>query len=189
MKNKIFNITILTITILMFMQVTLLAVNTLKINLEADKDNIKIGEEVKVTVSWKQGMQAADFYLIYDSDKLEFIEADISDDFINNKNKGQLRTAWFSMDDTDKTQIEYTFKAKKSGTVNLKTSTESGGFATGELRSPRNYKEANLTIEISNTPIMNIFKVIGIIIGVVIVFILIRIIINIRIEKSKKKFR
>lgn len=189
MKNKVLKITILTLIIIMFMQVSLLAVNTLKLDLTTNNSKINVSEQIKVKVSWNQGMQAADFYLIYDSDKLEFIEADISDDFINNKNKGQLRTAWFSMDDTDKTQIEYTFKAKKSGTVNLKTSTESGGFATGELRSPRNYKEANLTIEISNTPIMNIFKVMGIIIGAIIIFILIRIIINIKIEKSKKKFR
>lgn len=189
MKNKVLKITILTLIIIMFMQVSLLAVNTLKLDLTTSESKIKVGEKVKIKVSWNQGMQAADFYLIYDSKRLEFIEADISNDYINNKNAGQLRTAWFSMDDTDKTQIEYTFKAKKSGTVNLETNSESGGFATGELRTPRNYKEANLTIEISSNPISNVFKAIGIIIGIIVALILIRIIINIRIEKSKKKFR
>lgn len=187
MKNKIFKITILVIIILMFMQVSLLAANTLKINLKADKDNIKVGEEVKVTVSWKQGMQAVDFYLKYNSKKLEFVEADIEDDYINSED-GKVKTAWFSMDDTDKTQIEYTFKAKKAGTVDISTKVN-GGFATGNLQIPNKYEEGNVTIEIANTSIMNIVKVIGIIIGVGIAFILIRIILNIRIKKSKKKFR
>ena len=186
MKSKILKITILTLMIIMFMQISSFA-SILKINLEADKENVKIGEEVKVTVSWNQGMQAADFYLIYDSKKLEFVEADIEDDYINAE-EGNIKTAWFSMDDTDKTQIEYTFKPKKAGKVEIETKVN-GGFATGNLQIPNKYEEGNLTIEISQSPVMNALKIIAIVIGVVIVFVLIIIVTNIRIEKSRKKLR
>ena len=175
---------------MMLIQVSLLAaVSTLKLDLTANKTKIKIGQEIKIKVSWNYGMQAADFYLDYDSEKLEFIKADISEDYINIKEKNQIRTAWFSMDNTDKTEIEYTFKAKKSGTVNISTNSESGGFATGELIRPINYKDANIVIEISNSLLSTIFKVIGILIGVIIIFVLIKIIINIRINKFKGKFK
>ena len=79
MKSKVLKITILTLIIMMLIQVSLLAaVSTLKLDLTANKTKIKIGQEIKIKVSWNYGMQAADFYLDYDSEKLEFIKADIS---------------------------------------------------------------------------------------------------------------
>ena len=93
-------------------------------------------------------MQAEDFSLNYDSKKLEYIKSDIDDVFINNATEeGVLKTAWVSMDNTDKTEIEYTFKIKSVGQIKF-TTTINGGFSTGELEVPNEYKEGELIIKI-----------------------------------------
>jgi len=145
MKNKLLKITILTILFTMYLQISIFA-STLKLNLIANKEKFEIGEEVKITVSWNKGMQAADFSLMYDSKKLEYVECDLEEDFINNE-EGEVKTAWFSVDNTDKKQIEYIFKAKKSGRVEISTKIN-GGFATGNLEIPEEYENAKLKIEI-----------------------------------------
>jgi len=145
MKNKLFKISILTIILMMCLQICIFA-STLKLNIKADKEKIEIGEEVKVTVSWDKGMQAADFSLVYDSKKLEYVGSDLEEDFVNNED-GEVKTAWFSLDNTDKTEIEYTFKAIKSGRVKFSTKIN-GGFATGELQIPEEYENAKLKIKV-----------------------------------------
>lgn len=185
MKNKLIKTIILALMIILFMQIEIFA-NTLILNITTEKQEVKVGDKFKVIVSWDKEMQAADFYLKYDSEKVEYIEADIADDYINSEDKGQVRTAWFSMDNTDKTQIEYTFKAKKSGRVNFETSVDSGGFATGNLQIPNRYKEGNLTIEISQNPIITVITIAGIIIIALIIFITVRIINNKRGKKSHR---
>ena len=93
-------------------------------------------------------MQAADFSLNYDSKKLQYIKSDIDDVFVNNdENKGILNTSWVSLDDTDKNEIEYTFKVKKEGKTKFST-TVNGGFSTGQLEIPNNYNEGGLTVKI-----------------------------------------
>lgn len=173
MKDKLLKITIFTLMIIIFMQLAVFA-NTLTLNISTNKQSVKAGEKFKVIVSWKQGMQAADFYLKYDSEKLKFIKTDISDDYINSKENGKIKTAWFSMDDTDKTKIEYTFKAKKSGIVEFETKIN-GGFATGELKVPSKYEEGKLEINVKKQPlIIRILKVIVIIVGIVIIILILR---------------
>ena len=102
--------------------------------------------------------------------------------FINNeKDNGVLKTAWFSIDDTTKTEIQYTFKIKKSGTANFTTKVY-GGFATEKLGMPDNYEEGKLAIKISKNPIM-----IYTIIGVSIIFITIILTIIIRNKNIKRR--
>ena len=170
MKKKLLKTLIIALAIIIFTQITVFA-NTLKLDLTADKDNLKINEEVKITVSWSEGMQAADFSIKYDHEKLEFVKSELADDFINSE-EGELKTAWFSMDDIDKTQIEYTFKAKKAGKVELSTQIN-GGFATGELEMPTDYENATLTIKIAQNPIVNILKIIGIITIILIIIMIV----------------
>lgn len=156
---------ILVILVLAVMPVCVYA-DTLTLNISTNDKNAEIGNEINVIVSWNQEMQAADFYLNYDSEKLEYLKSNIDDMFINNeKDKGVLKTAWVSMDDTNKTEIQYTFKVKKSGIANFTTKVY-GGFATEELKIPDNYTEGELAIKISRTPV-----IIYIMIGVIIVFI------------------
>ena len=170
MKKKLLKTLIIALAIIIFTQITVFA-NTLKLNLVADKNNLKINEEVKITVSWSEKMQAADFSIKYDQEKLEFVRSELADDFINSE-EGDLKTAWFSMDDVDKTKIEYTFKAKKAGKVELSTQIN-GGFATGELEMPTNYENATLTLKIAQNPIINILKIIGTLAVILIIIILI----------------
>ena len=173
MKNKVLKIVILTLMIINLIQIAVFA-NELTLNIATDKTETRVGDKIKVVVSWDQGMQAADFYLNYDSEKLKFIKADIEKDFINSEKEGQVKTAWFSADNTDKTQIEYTFKAKESGTAEFKTKIN-GGFATGELEIPNKYKNGKLTIEIAKQSlIIRILKVLVVVIIVVVILLIIK---------------
>ena len=151
--------------------------STLNLKIDTNKEKIKKGEEVNVTVSWSEGMQAADFSLKYDTNKLEYINCDLEEVFINNNiEAGEIKTAWFSMDNEDKTKITYTFKAKKSGKAEFETITN-GGFATGNLEIPSQYNEAKSTISISN----------NLVVYIVAIIILITIILIARGDKKMKK--
>ena len=159
MKNKLLKIIIVTIMLLMYLQVFSYA-STLTLDIKADKEELEVGEEVKIIVSWNQGMQAADFSLLYDAKKLEFLGSDLEDYFINSQ-EGEVKTAWFSIDNQDKTQIEYTFKAIKAGMAKLETKIN-GGFSTGELQIPDKYEEGSLKIKVIGNPIITTISVIGI---------------------------
>ena len=180
--NKLLKTTILAVIILMLIQVTVFA-ETLNINIKANKQKVNVGETVKITVSWDKGMQAADFILNYDADKLEFVKSDLEDDYINDRS-GKLRTAWFSIDDTDKTKIEYTFKAKETGTAEFETKVN-GGFATGTLSMPTEYNEGKLQLEISEAnPILNVLKTVLCIIVILLILVII-----VNKTKNNKKHR
>lgn len=166
MKKKLSIIMGLALVLIFVLQINTFANTTLNLNINVDKEEVQVGEEIKVIVNWKEGMQAADFYLKFDSDKLEYIKSDIEDHFINLED-GVVKTAWFSIDDVDKTQIEYTFKALKSGTSTLTTEVN-GGFATGNLRMPRNYENGELTIKIQGNSLFYIIAVIVILIILII---------------------
>lgn len=116
-------------------------------------------------------MQAADFSLFYDNEKLEYIGSDLEEVFVNNNNN-QIIVAWFSDNDTDKTKMEFKFKAIEEGKVALRTKVE-GGFATGELVQPREYDEGNKTIEIAKGN--NMYIPIVIVVVLFILFIIIKI--------------
>ena len=169
MKNRLLKITIITIILIAYLQISIFA-STLKLNLMANKEKFEIGEEVKITVSWDKGMQAADFSLIYDSKKLEYLGSDLEEDFVNNEN-GEIKTAWFSLDNTDKTQIEYNFKAKKSGKVEISTRIN-GGFATGNLEVPKEYENAKLKIDVLSG--INLTSLIAISISVLLILFVIK---------------
>ena len=171
MKNKTRKILLIALIFIVLTQVTLLA-STLNINIKANKSKVNVGDKVKITVFWDKGMQAADFILKYDENKLEFVKSDLQDEYINNTN-GKVKTAWFSMDDTDKTKIEYTFEAKEKGTTELETKVN-GGFATGNLSMPTGYKEGKLQLEIKESnPLLSVLKiVVFIIILIIVVFII-----------------
>jgi len=159
------------------LQISIFA-SILKLNIKTDKEKLEVGEEVKVIVSWNEGMQAADFSLIYDDKKLEYMSSDLEDYYINNTN-GELKTAWFSVDNTDKIQIEYTFKAKKSGTAKIATKIN-GGFATGELQVPQEYENGELAIKIAGG-----INVVTILIICVVVFFLLLVILKKKTRKRK----
>ena len=167
MKRNILKIVLITIILFISMQVLTFA-TVLKLNIKVDKEEIKVGDEVKVTVQWNEEMQAADFSLVYDDNKLEYVECELEDYFINNEN-GEVKTAWFSDNGTDITKIEYTFKAKKGGTVNLSTKIN-GGFATGNLEIPQEYENSEIKLKIKTNINITIISSIIVVIMVVIIF-------------------
>lgn len=170
MKKNILKMSIIMLMMLVI-SITSLA-NTLTLDIKSDKKIVVVGEEVKITVLWDRGMQAADFSLLYDSELLEYVKADVSDDFINSQ-PNKVKTAWFSLNDEDKIQIQYTFKAKKSGKVEFST-VINGGFATGELELQENYNNGNLTLKIEDKLIFRIIKIVLIIIFILMILIFIK---------------
>jgi len=145
-KSKILIFTFL-VSIILFIPIVSFA-DTLEINISVNKEEIIIGDTIIVKVAWDSGVQAADFSLNYNPKKLEYVKSDIDDVYINNDiEKGELKTAWISLDDTDRDYIEYTFKVKKGG--NLKLSTKiNGGFAKGNLEVFEDYNNNELTIKV-----------------------------------------
>ena len=182
MKNKLLHIIIVVLSILLLMPIAVFG-NTLLLNISTKKEKVKVGDEITIKVSWNEGMQAADFYLNYDAKKLEYRGANIADDYIHNE-EGRVKTAWFSMDDTDKQEIEYTFKVKKSGTAEFSTQIN-GGFATGELKTPNQYQEAKASIKIKGSLFLNILKLF---VMIIIIIIIIKILERIR-KKSRMRIK
>lgn len=169
MKNKKIVIILLTFFTLIILQ-SLAFANELTLTISSDKEEIKVGDEIKVKVSWNEGMQAAEFELNYDTKKVQYIKSDIDDIYVSNYEKqGIIKTSWVSLENTDKTQIEYTFKIKKGGKLKFTTTTD-GGFATGELEMPTKINEGELILKISGNYTI-IYVLFIIIIIVIIIFI------------------
>ena len=149
--------------------------STLSLDLSTSSKKIKKNDEFEVTVDWKEGMQAIDFEVEYDDDKLEFIGMDLGEDFYNDDN-GKVRISWFSAENEDKKSVKLKFKAIKNGKIELKTNVK-GGFADGNLKSPEKYENGKLEVTVGNNNVIIIVSVIAV---VLIVFIFIK-------NKSKKK--
>ena len=131
----------------------MIAINTismgyvLNLDVKADKEKVNIDEEVKVTIDWKQNMQAADFILKYDNDKFEFVNINIEDTFYTVEDS-KVRIAWVSIDNTDKTSMEVTFKAKKSGKAEFEPVID-GGFANGNVEIPEKYNISKFAVKVN----------------------------------------
>ena len=133
--NKIITIVMLLILIFTVNQVY---AESLNIEVKPDKEKVKIEDEITVTVDWKEKMQAADYILKYDNTKLEYVKASVEDTYINKTKAGQIGISWFSSDNTDLTQMTFTFKAIEEGEVELELQVD-GGFANGKLEQPEGY--------------------------------------------------
>ncbi len=175
--RKINKVIVLFVLLLMLLTNSVSAMN-LNLEMKVSEEKIKTGDEVTVTVNWQEKMQAADFSLFYDSEKLEYLSSDV-DEMFTKKGDNKISVFWFSTDNTDKTKIEFKFKAIKEGKAELTTKIE-GGFATGELEQPDEYEEGKATIKIknSNSPIFIIIMIL-----IIIFFILI---LKTKIQRRKK---
>lgn len=146
---------------------------TLSLEVISNKEEVEVGEEIIITVDWKEGMQAADFILKYDNEKFKFISVNIDNELLYKNENSQIEVAWFSMDDTDKTNLNFVFKALKPGKANFSTEID-GGFATGELVLPDNYNTDSTTVKINGFTIENVIPIIIAIILILAIIILIR---------------
>ena len=162
--------------LLVLLLTTTVFASTLSLKIKADKTKVKKNDEVTIEVNWEQDMQAADFSLYYDAQKLEFVKSDIEDMFINKEEAGKIKTVWVSMDDTNRTNIKYTFKVIKEGKMEFSTKVE-GGFANGQLEMPTDYEDGKLTIGGANL----------LVIIIIIVAVLVLICLALAVVKNKKK--
>jgi len=112
---------------------------SLTLKTTTDKKELAVGEKITLTVDWTDGMQAADFILNYDKDKVEFESSSIGEDYLTNDSaNGKVKVVWISLNDKDMTKITFTFKTKAEGEANFSTEID-GGFANGEMVSPESY--------------------------------------------------
>lgn len=174
MNKKIISVLIILI-IALFSNISYAYVLTL--NMECLENNIKVGDEFEIKLDWKDGMQAADFSLYYDNDKVEYLGTDIEEGFLQ-ENEEFIKIAWFSTNNKDKYNITFKFKAIDEGEVEFKTKI-SGGFATGTLKKPDRYKNEPLKIQIETS-----FSLLKIIIIFVIILVLIYLVI---LKKQRRK--
>lgn len=114
-------IVIILIIIISCVQVVTLAVNEGTIYLQADKEQYEKGELITVTVHQKNlSIAAFDLQLLFDSDKLEYIEGEETTNVVNN----QLYYMWFDETGGQKRQTQeilatFVFRAKEDGIANI----------------------------------------------------------------------
>ncbi|MGN1298544.1 MAG: hypothetical protein ACI4UE_00960 [Candidatus Scatovivens sp.] len=167
MNKKI--ISMLIILIIIFISNTSYAY-ILSLNLKCSKENIEVGDEFEIIVDWKDNMQAADFYFYWDNEKVEYLGADIDEEFVQKKD-GYMKVAWFSTNNENKNSIAFKFKAIDEGKVKFDIKVD-GGFATGSLKQPDKYEKEPLNIQINHSN-----GLLKIIITLIIILVLIYIII------------
>ena len=153
MKKVVVFIAVMVITLLV--SVNCIYATSLNLEVKTDKNTAQIGDNITVTVDWKDGMQAADYILKYDSEKLDYISSSISDTYINKSQAGTIGISWFSGDDTNLSKMTFTFKVKKEGTADFSVQVD-GGFADGQMNVPESYdvssKSVKLTAKTTQTP-------------------------------------
>lgn len=121
--------------------------NVANIGVILSKEEVKVNENITVTVNWKDEMEAVDLMLKFDKDKLQFVSSSVGSDFVNAKN-GSVQVSWISLNGKGINSIDYTFKAKKSGSVKFVTS--EAVFADGNVKSPESYKYGVKTLKITD---------------------------------------
>ena len=112
--------------------------SSLLLEVKADKETVEIGDNVTITVDWKEKMQAADYILKYNSSKLEYVSSSVEDTYINKTQEGQIGISWFSSNNQDLTQMTFVFKAIEKGDAELSVQID-GGFSDGQLNVPESY--------------------------------------------------
>lgn len=154
---------------------------TLNLDVTSNKEKVNVDDEIIITIDWQEGMQAADFILNYDSNKFQFININIEDTFYKVEDN-RIKIAWFSLDNTDKTSIDITFKAVESGKAKFETKID-GGFATGELVIPDNYNTGSVSVKVNG--IVENYIIPVIIVAAIIIIIIA--LIGIKKKKSHKR--
>lgn len=134
MKKSVGKILILTMLLVLCTQIKLFAAQ-LTLVTRSDKDFYNLEENVIVTVDWAEAMQAASFTLKYDSTKLKFESANISDTYYNTETEGLVKVNWASMEEVDYTQMIFTFKAIGGGETQISVENPHS-FANKDLVSP-----------------------------------------------------
>ena len=122
---------------------------SLTVTPSASSSTVKKGDNVTVTVGWNQAMEGADFALNYDSSKVQFVSASISDTYYS-VSGGKVKVSWASFDGNSLSSMSFTFKAlSDNGTANFSVTID-GGFSDGNLVRPDSYN-TNTTARVNLT--------------------------------------
>ena len=108
------------------------------------REVFNIGETVKFTVNWENAlMQAAGFTLQYDAERLLFKATSLEEDFYSiDSENGIINVEWTSLDEIDKTNIDFSFEVIGKGTAVVEV-TNVTAFANGDLQIPETYNLSN----------------------------------------------
>jgi len=148
MKNKTLKICILTIIFILLVQVTsFAALGNLTLNINTDKDKLKVGDKVSVTVDWSKEVESAGFILKYDKEKLAFDSTTLGANYYNADTAGKILFNWAAFDGKALTSVTFVLKAKAEGSTTI-TAEEAKGFADGDLQKATGYEYNNKTITI-----------------------------------------
>lgn len=140
--KKIKNIIILSIFMIL-LNLNIVSAYDLDLKLNANKTDVKVGDEVIVTLTLSKAMQAADFSINYDINLLNFKSSSLNNNFYNStKEPGKILCSWFDTKDTS--TFTFTFTAISTGTAKFTTTTEN--FYDGNLKAASSYNEGNLNI-------------------------------------------
>ncbi len=170
MKKNIFVILIISV-FLILINVNVFA-KTLNINVISNKEKVEKNEEVTITIDWQDGMQAADFLLKYDNTRFEFVSMDIEDKFYKVENS-KINVAWVSIDNTDKTSIQATFKALKSGKADFNVEID-GGFANADVIMPDDYSINNTKVKVNGISFEEILPIILILVIIIVIIFVVK---------------
>ena len=142
MKNKLFKTSLISLIIIMLLQVaSFAAIDKLTLKTLTDKDTYTVGDNVTVTIEWTEKMECAEFYIKFDSTKLEFKKAtyidgrELKDEFTNVIEEGNLKFGYFG---DESTKMLFVFETKAAGKTTISVS-DPGGFADGNLDEPNSY--------------------------------------------------
>lgn len=142
MKKKLLKTSLISLIIIMLLQVASFAVAD-KITLKTltDKDTYTVGDKVTVTIDWTEKMECAEFYIKFDSTKLEFEKAtyidgrELKDEFTNVIGEGNLKFGYFG---DESTKMLFIFNSIATGKTTISVS-DPDGFADGNLDEPSSY--------------------------------------------------
>ena len=149
MKSKTLKVCILTIIFLLLVQVTsFAALGKLTLNTKTDKDTLKVGDKVTVTVDWSKEVESAGFVLKYDKDKLAFDSTTQGANYYNADTAGKILFNWAAFDGNASTEVSFVLLAKADGTTTI-TVEEAKGFADADLQQASSYEYNNKTLTIS----------------------------------------
>lgn len=128
-------------------------VETADLKVSLDKTTAKVGDEVIVTVDWKEVMEAVDLELEFDEEKLEFVSASLPEDWIatDRIKNGVVQISWFSMNGQGITNITYKFKVIAEGDATFTTA--EAVLADANVESPENYNYGTAKLKISNATV------------------------------------
>ena len=144
MKNKILIISTILVVIISIFTNSVYALENLNISITTSNANAKVDDVIDIYVNWQEKMQAADYTLNYDSDKLEFISANISESNYSSDTPGKITICWYS-ESNGVAEMTFKFKVIGEGDANLSVNPEA--FANENLERPSECTSTPLVIK------------------------------------------